>query len=173
MTPEELQQIALKFGGVSESVRRMNLGTGDRADSTTTKPAQQPHAIDPRSDHVHTLRTPTGPVSFDSQVSSTEENLNKTEKEFLARLNAGVYGRFKWIGQHESIRLELAHKCTLSPDFPVLSEAGEFFFFEVKGGFIREDAWIKLKSAARVYHWWGFVLAQKKDGIWTQKQVER
>lgn len=107
----------------------------------------------------------------DPEPKPKTKELNKTELEFLARLQAGVYGKVAWIGPHEGIRLELADKCTYAPDFPLRLESGEFLFYEVKGKFIREDGWIKLKMAARTYHWWRFIKAQKLEGQWTETVI--
>jgi hypothetical protein len=101
-----------------------------------------------------------------------EEKLNKTEREFLARLRAGVYGKMQWIGIFP-ITLKLAHDCRYTPDFATRMEAGDFRLWEVKGAHVWEDAIIKLKVAASMFPFWTFVKAQKKDGLWTETIISQ
>lgn len=58
------------------------------------------------------------------------------------------------------------------PDFRVITTDWRVVFHEVKGGFVREDAWIKFKMAVKE-HPYPFVLAQWKDGRWTTKLYVR
>ena len=100
-----------------------------------------------------------------------EDALNKTERAFLGRLRAGVYGPMDWIGI-QCVTLKLGDDTRYTPDFATLSKDGGFRFWEVKGGYVREDALVKLKTAAHEFPWWPFVMAQKRDGgVWAEKVV--
>jgi hypothetical protein len=66
----------------------------------------------------------------------------------------------------EPVKLRLADSTYLAPDFRVILAEGTEEYHEVKGGFIREDAWIKLKIAAEL-HPYVFRMAQLRNGAWT------
>jgi len=105
-------------------------------------------------------------VGFKERPSRMEDALNKTEKRFLAILR----------GRHANVRIQaitllLADACRYTADFSVTTPT-RFTLYEVKGGFVREDAWIKLKTAARLYPEFTFVMAQYKGGTWTEKEIK-
>lgn len=99
--------------------------------------------------------------------NTDEQKLNKTERRFLQILRAR-HGREN-VGI-QNITLKIADDCRYSPDFSV-TRLGRITFWEVKGGFMREDGFIKLKVAARAFPEFLFVLAQYKDKAWTEKEV--
>lgn len=109
--------------------------------------------------------TPTLPAK--AKRIRHKAKLNKTELAFFVFLK----NRYEWVGV-QCITLELADMCRYTPDF--LTHTTDLTtFWEVKGPFMREDSWIKLKVAARTYPWWRFVLAQKhKDGHWTETTIQ-
>lgn len=79
------------------------------------------------------------------------QQMNKTEAAFFARLQAE---RFTNI-HYESMKFRLAEKCWYTPDFTAEGERG-ICCFEVKGGFVRDDAVVKFKVARQLYphiHW--------------------
>ncbi len=95
-----------------------------------------------------------------------DEGMNKTEAEYAAML-AERHARkeIAW-WKYEGLTLKLADATHYRPDFAVMLSNGEFEFHEVKGGFIREDGWLKLKIAAGQFPF-RFFLCQKqakKDG---------
>lgn len=71
----------------------------------------------------------------------------------------------------EPLRLILADACTLTPDFLVMQKDGTLEFHEVKGR-KREDAMIKLRVAARTFHWWNFILVERRRGFWEQREMQ-
>lgn len=75
----------------------------------------------------------------------------------------------------ERLRLRLADNTWYWPDFDVICLDGSVQIHEVKGGFIREDSWLKIKIAADLYPHWSFWLCQRKrkSEPWTVKQVGR
>lgn len=100
---------------------------------------------------------------------SVEERLNKTEKRWLDVLRMR---RFPLIAIQD-ITLRLGDDCRFTPDFFTVPTtiADRLTFWEVKGGFVREDAMVKLRVAARVHQWARFVMAQWKDGRWTETEI--
>lgn len=104
-------------------------------------------------------------------ASTMEERLNKTEKRFLERLRRLYYPPAYYLGIQE-ITIRLGFDLRYTPDFHVCRfESGSLYFYEVKGGFEREDAAIKIKMAAAKFPFWQFVKAVWKDGVWTETIV--
>lgn len=100
--------------------------------------------------------------------SEMERRLNKTEKRFLAVLRDRKY---QTIGIQE-ITLRLAFDLRYTPDFHTFYAPTDLFtFWEVKGGFEREDAAVKIKMAAARFPHWQFVKAVWEEGLWTETVV--
>lgn len=139
---------------VSESVRRRNPhiygGSQTHANAPTTHP-----------DTLEGIKTPKTP----------EDRLNKTEREFLERLRNDVYGHMQHIGI-QSLTLQLGFDCRYTPDFWTRMQGGDFRLWEVKG-FMRDDARVKLITAARMFPFWTFVLVQKVKGEWRERIIEQ
>lgn len=97
---------------------------------------------------------------------------NKTEAAYMnlleGRKRAGEIATYRF----ESHTLKLAKDTRYTPDFQVMLADGRIEFHEVKGEFVREDSWVKLKTAAAIYPEYRFVFAQKtkKEG-WKIKEV--
>jgi hypothetical protein len=84
---------------------------------------------------------------------------NKTERRFERDYLEGPRLQGLITYQWEGEKLRLAERTTLTPDYLIL--AGERkAFVEVKGAFIRDDGWMKLKIAADKYPEWPMWLAQ-------------
>jgi hypothetical protein len=98
--------------------------------------------------------------------------MNRTEQRMAQRLEVavklGLVVRFGF----ELVTLRLADRVRYTPDFFVVYPDG-LGFVEVKGGFIRDDARIKLQVAARMYPELRFTLAQYVKGAWTESAVAR
>lgn len=101
---------------------------------------------------------------------TAEDKLNKTEREFLMMFRAS---HPRHTIRVQAIRLELANDTRYTPDFNVTESDGSWTFYEIKGGFVREDSWIKLKTAARQYPEIKFVKAQKTDGHWIYTEIPK
>jgi hypothetical protein len=98
-------------------------------------------------------------------------SMNRTEAAHAAdlelRKRAGEIRNFLW----QPLRLKLAPDCTFEPDFLVLLEDRTVEFHEVKGGFITDDALVKLKVAAERFPWFKFVLYQYSRGGCKMKEL--
>lgn len=105
--------------------------------------------------------------SFTVKPSTDLERLNKTERAYLAYLNAlGL----PWVGV-QCLTLKLAEDCRLTPDFEYIATDGRFWFVDVKG-FQREDALIKMRVAARQFAWASFVIVKKDGTGWAHQEVK-
>lgn len=97
--------------------------------------------------------------------TTDEAKLNKMERQWLEVLR----GRsFDWIGI-QPFGLKLADNCRYHPDFVTLAN-GQLTAFETKG-FMRDDALVKLKMAARLFPFIRFVLVTREKQNWVEKEV--
>jgi len=113
------------------------------------------------------VETPATLPAPKARPPTEEDRLNKTERQFLRILQTRG---FKMI-RIQAITLKLAWDCRYTPDFYTLSHDGQMTFWEVKGGYIREDASIKLKMAANKFTEYKFILAQKNEHRWREEVV--
>ncbi len=100
------------------------------------------------------------------------DRMNKTEKRFAAELWAREReGKIiKW--EYEALRLILGHACSYTPDFYVLDPQGNICFYEVKG-FWRDDARVKIKTAARKFPEFTFVaVSWSKQAGWQYEEIK-
>lgn len=97
--------------------------------------------------------------------------MNKTEEAYSHILEAKKRNGEIRDYAYESLTLKLAKDTRLTVDFMVISKDDELELHEVKGGFVREDAWMKLKIAASLFPF-RFRLAQYKAKSWTISDVE-
>jgi hypothetical protein len=121
--------------------------------------------------------TPCGSQGPFLSLVKKSRGMNGTETEFHQKLIAsGTYDRVRY----ESMRLELGNGAWYTPDFvctasmklPRVTSATIIVIYEVKNAFIREASLVRLKVAARTYPEFCFILAQKKNGKWTEKRIE-
>lgn len=103
-----------------------------------------------------------------------EPDMNKTEAEYAQMLEARrVSGEIQWWA-YEAMTLKLADNTRYTPDFLVMLADGALEVHETKGGFIREDGWLKLKVAAGMFPFRFFLCqkqAKKAGGGWTIRRV--
>jgi hypothetical protein len=106
------------------------------------------------------------PATLASLAPKPLTRMNKTETRFAQLLEgwklAGDILDYKF----ESVTLRLAPHTHYRTDFVVWLKDGRTRFYEVKGSYVRDDAWQKLKTVAVLYPQWEFVRAQWKDGAW-------
>jgi hypothetical protein len=72
--------------------------------------------------------------------------------------------------QYESIAFRLADRTTYNPDFLVILPDGSVEIHETKG-FMRDDAAVKIKVAARMFPWFTFRLVRQQGGLWQITQI--
>lgn len=98
--------------------------------------------------------------------------MNKWEQEYSSRLQGLVAaGGVLWFAfEPMKLRLGANYKTTYTPDFLVQGADGTLEVHEVKGR-KREDAMVKLKTAAGMYPF-RFVLVEKDKGNWKWSEVK-
>lgn len=104
---------------------------------------------------------------FTVSKSTDEARLNKTERAYLALLRSFPY---EWIGI-QNITLKLADDLRFTPDFSFIHK-GRFTLVDVKGGYVREDAFIKIKTAARLFPWATFLIVKRVEGGWDHQEIK-
>lgn len=87
--------------------------------------------------------------------------MNRTEAAYAEHLRIRqLAGEVQWFA-FESVKLKLAPLTFWTPDFAVLLADDTLELHEVKGGFIEDDAMVKIKCAAEKYPL-RVVMAQRK-----------
>lgn len=116
--------------------------------------------------------TPAQPdAKTEAKATATGDRaMNKTEAAYAAILEAKKMSGEILRYDFEPETFRLADKTTYTPDFRVVRADLGVEFHEVKGGFVREDAWIKLKIAA-AWNPYRFFLAQYKRREWKVTRV--
>lgn len=99
-----------------------------------------------------------------------ELKMNKLESSYASQLEI-----LKRAGEiidyaYESIKFQLAYKCFYTPDFIVVY-SDRFEFHETKG-FMRDDASVKIKTAARLYPWFRFKIIKRENRQWKIIEVK-
>lgn len=103
--------------------------------------------------------------------------MNKLEQRYANQLEMMRLAREINGWTYEPDKLELAYRCTYTPDFKVFKNKGKtdltIEYHEVKG-YMRDDAAVKLKVAARMYPQYKFVLVKwdRKKG-WIFKEIPK
>lgn len=112
---------------------------------------------------------PISSVRAGTFVSDPYARMNKAEatraQELEAKRRAGEIACW-W---YEALTLRLADDTRYTPDFLVQHTTGQLELEEVKGGFIRDDAAVKIKVAASLYPFRFTMyqrLTQKQGGGW-------
>jgi hypothetical protein len=96
--------------------------------------------------------------------------MNKTESRYAQELELRKrVGEILWC-EFEGITLKLGFDCRYTPDFAVMLANGELEMHEVKG-FMKEDAQVKIRTAAKNFPF-RFYLARWKDGGFEVKEVK-
>lgn len=120
-------------------------------------------------------------------ASEEMEKMNKLERRYADNLElkrlAGEIQRWRY----EPCKFELAHRCTYTPDFDIITKDGYIEYHEVKcpdmrlksgkikrGEYLHPETFIKLKVAARQYPQCKFVLVKWHEiSGWTFKEIPK
>jgi hypothetical protein len=105
------------------------------------------------------------------KTPKTRHPMNRTEQRRAIELDALQRAGEIRSWAFEDVTLRLAHRMRLTPDFFIEHTDHSIEFEEIKGGFIREDAWLKCKMAARLYPMFRWTLRQWKDGRWHVSEI--
>ena len=101
----------------------------------------------------------------DGRSYHTEGVPNGLESDYAAYLDTLRFGGDVLFWAFEKIRLTLADRTTLLPDFFIVTAEGKAEFHETKG-FWREDARAKIKVAAQQFPCFVFKGVKKGKGGW-------
>ncbi len=98
--------------------------------------------------------------------------MNATEREYARRLELlRVAGEIEgWV--FESGKLDIAERCTYTPDFFVQTNGDRDEYHEVKG-FRRDDAIVKFKVARRLFPIYKFRMFEKRKGAFVEIYKEK
>lgn len=100
------------------------------------------------------------------KASNDESKLNKTERAWLSELRIR---NPKFLGI-QAMTFKLGDDCRYTPDFIEISQEDKFIAWEVKG-FMRDDALVKLKVAARMFPFLDFYVVKRIKGSWETKKI--
>lgn len=109
--------------------------------------------------------TPAVSCRLELIETTDEQRLNKTERAWLEVLRI----RGTEVIGIQSVTLKLGDDCRYTPDFYTV-QGGALTFWEVKG-FMRDDALVKLKVAARTFSWARFVKVERIKGQWIETPI--
>jgi hypothetical protein len=105
-------------------------------------------------------------------IRQSRKKPNKTEARFeIDYLKLWMATGFIADYGFEAVTLRLANGLRYTPDWWTVNSAGQTTFYEVKGGYIREDAIAKLKMAATQFRNYTFLLCVWSKGEWFIEQV--
>lgn len=106
-----------------------------------------------------------------SPVISAGRTMNKTETRY-ANILQGYFLAGEIVSyEFEALTFRLADRVRYTPDFMVVLPDKIIELHEVKGGWIWEDARVKLKVAAASFPTFRFKLAQYKKGAWNISEI--
>lgn len=157
------------MGFSEEDLKKLRQGRGVRA---VHDPADKPRK-DPPATHHPSGQAPATNRSSDQTSGQTRkktvharDRMNYTEKRYEDEFLWPKY----WEGEilsweFESLKFRLGEKCFYTPDFLVI-EPDCLILTEIKGGFIREDAIAKFKSAVSMFPYFRWIFAQYKRKKW-------
>ena len=150
--------MALKLKDLPESVQAYiaKQDAAKPADWSKMKPACQPPA--------------------ERQPSYTPGRMNKTEARLDMALQVRMRsGEFLQVG-FEALTFRLGFDCRFTPDFACWTPGGRLMCFECKGRkgktyFAKDDAVVKLKTAAAMYPYVKFFIVWPVGDCWGQKEI--
>jgi hypothetical protein len=95
--------------------------------------------------------------------------MNKTEAAYANFLEVQKrMGEILWY-EYEPMNLRLADKCYYKVDFMVLTKEMALEIHEIKGGFMTDDALVKIKTAAEKFPF-RFLMKQLIKGEWITRE---
>jgi hypothetical protein len=100
--------------------------------------------------------------------------MNKTERRFYDEfIRPRISNKSLKNAKFEAIKLQLGDRCTYTPDFVCVTASGRWIAYEVKGSFTRDDAQVKLKTAAQTFPDIKFIKAIfTKEKKWNLQEIK-
>ena len=96
---------------------------------------------------------------------------SKLEAEYAQMLEAQARSGLIKSWMYEGITVRLADGVRFTVDFNVIALDGSLSMVEVKGPYMRDDARIKLRVAARMFPMWSWFLVRKKRGAFVVEEI--
>lgn len=96
--------------------------------------------------------------------------MNKTEQRYADYLEGLKHAGEILFWKFEGVKLRLADNTSLTMDFMVLQKNCQLELHDVKGGFITDDANVKMKVAADIYPF-TFKVVQWKNKQWEIREI--
>lgn len=126
------------------------------------KRSQKPRKASEVYGHQTKPKKPSGKATrVKTQPSKDEAGLNKLEQAWLEVLRRRMNdGAVRHIGIQDH-GLKIGDHCRYHPDFMTIDTEGQITFWETKG-FMRDDAQVKIKVAARTFPFYRFVLVKRR-----------
>lgn len=122
-----------------------------------------------RTGHVVKRADAWGPVK--AKARRVPGRMNKTEAAWALQLEAERRDGAVLAYHFEAVTFKVGDDCRYTPDFFVVLADGSIRFDEIKG-FIRDDALVKVKVAARMFPWFTFRVVRRVKGAWDVKEVQ-
>lgn len=102
---------------------------------------------------------------------SVRGTMNKLESRYAAHLERERHAGRVSAYYFEALKFRLADKTWYSPDFMVLRPDGMLELHECKGGFMEEDANVKLKVTSEVYWMYPVFLVKEVRGAFVLREI--
>lgn len=110
-------------------------------------------------------------ASMPGTSSKPAQKMNKTETRYSLILDYKASKGEILSYDFEAVNLRLGANLHYRPDFMVIKPDGLIEFHEVKGGYIREDAAVKIKAAAARFPCFRFLLCKYEKGDWAINEI--
>ncbi len=140
------------------------MSRGRKGETWTTKRLNELLAAIPQKRHKVPPRT---------RIKVDADGMNGLERKFrddyiMPRVRTGEI--LTW--SFEMFTIKLAHNLHYTPDFRIKNAAGVVAFYETKG-FLREDAWIKMKICEKLVDESLYLCKWSKAGGWSIAPVHQ
>lgn len=113
-----------------------------------------------------------GAIKAKGRVSDCNEKMNGLERDYAAILESRRQSGEIAMWMYDAISLRLARSTFYHPDFLVMLPDGTLQIHETKG-FMRDDAAVKLKTAAAIFPFLSFFLVTKpRGGGWSITEIK-
>lgn len=101
---------------------------------------------------------------------ANRNRMNRLESRYAEHLGyQKLEGKVAYF-MYEAISLRLADRTVYNPDFLLIMPDGSIEIHETKG-FMRDDAAVKIKVAAKMFPWFTFKLVRLNKGRWEIKTI--
>jgi len=97
----------------------------------------------------------------------SKPTMNKLEQAWFEKIKQDLFTAKVYV---QAMKFKLCNGVTYCPDFVVVQHAGHMICYETKG-FMRDDAAIKIKMAAKEFPNFTWILAWKESNEWKTQTI--